>query len=289
MLCNNPLIGGITRLTNISCSCASGYKWSNSSQTCICADGAILLAGKCKACKEISNALHTSASATACNCAETFQWNITQSLCLCPTNSVIFLGKCRACDETIGASGVATPTSCTCSSPTNTWNSTTGVCACGSNTIKNYDGSCSSCTALDINTIGVTDKYNCKCKTPYFWDNIQRKCLDCSKANGKSRANDLTCSCGTGYIFDVFSNICVKKCTLTGTALINCLNCKMPQSSGNAIFLVAANTIILQDQSIITAQYSAMQTILKPYSSFQCACNSGYKWENYRKRCFKSA
>lgn len=56
-------------------------------------------------------------------------------------------------------------------------------CTCGTNQIITYDGSCLTCsTTLDANIVAgspATDLYNCKCADPFFWDNIQNKCIKC--------------------------------------------------------------------------------------------------------------
>lgn len=287
-LCTHSLVGGVLRTNNQTCTCGPGFKWSTSTQECICsAEYNIKINGVCKSCKSISNSANSTANSTACKCAPTFTW-LSNSTCGCPPDAVIIAGKCFICNSSVGATGVASSTTCACSnSIVNTWNAFTLSCNCGTTSIKKPDGSCALCSSLSANTNGIVDSYNCKCTGTFFWDNIQMKCISCSNiANGLSKANDLTCNCKSGFFFDIFTNTCKSKCSLTGANLINCLNCDtIPLSSKTKATLDTSRNITALDPAIISAQYTNILKNITNIAIYQCNCDPPSNWDNIRKRC----
>jgi hypothetical protein len=300
--CTSTTINGLARTNSTTCTCSSTLKltWNSNTQTCVCSSGYVFNGTQCLQCSTLSQSTATAADSISCVCKATYVWNPTTFSCACNSNSILFNGNCLNCDMYIGALTINTNTrsDCVCLGSL-TWNAVLSICVCGANQIITYNGNCLTCNSATDSHIATAnptvDAYNCKCANPYFWDNIQNKCVSCTAAalpNALQKDNgfELSCSCASQYYFDVYTNKCVKTPTTNCNAnnIKNCLDCSLiPQANTayGAGVLTTGRYSNSKTTSALSSQYSKLTTSLGKYSGYQCYCQTGYTWEPTRKRC----
>ena len=184
-LCTSTAIRGLARVDAITCSCDKALKfvWDRVSKTCACDSGFYFDGTKCSECKKLTGSTSASILGVGCVCKATLSWDPLTKQCFC--NGLVSKKTCLSCDSFIGAVTLNpnNKEACLCVGQL-TWDGLMKKkCTCGTNQIITYDGSCLTCsTTLDANIVAgspATDLYNCKCADPFFWDNIQNKCIKC--------------------------------------------------------------------------------------------------------------